>query len=98
MEKAVETNTKNDPALGKRLRLAKLPTLYVVLLRWGEVRAYAQRHKVTWPYPGCSSLKGCFDEFSSIYKENDMTLLSEGGNNLAWLASQLNLTLSFLRK
>jgi hypothetical protein len=92
MEKAAETNVRNDATLAKRIRLAKLPTLYVVLLRWQEVQTYAAGKGIHWPYPGCSTVKTCFVEFSSIYKENDMTLLSEAGHNLTWLASQLNVT------
>ncbi len=74
----------SDAAQAARLRAAKLPTLYVMLLRWDEVRAFAAAHKVAWPYTE-TALGDAFAAFAQIYNETGATLLSESGHDLAWL-------------
>ena len=34
----------------KRMRIASLSTLYVVLLRWKEIQEYSVQNKIAWPY------------------------------------------------
>lgn len=74
----------DDASKAMRLRTAKMSTLYVVLLRWDEVRDYANAHGVKWPYKE-TTLQAAFQSFSSIYKESRVTQLSEAGHDLAWL-------------
>ena len=38
-----------------------MPLMYVVLFRWGEVKAYAKQAGVAWPYN--ATLRPQFDEF-----------------------------------
>jgi hypothetical protein len=73
-----------------RLRVAELPVLYVTMLRWSTMQAYATSHNVPWIL---GSLQGCFDDFSYVYVGAGMndSGLSEGGNGLPWLKSTLGL-------
>ena len=74
----------DDASKAARLRTAKMSTLYVVLLRWDEVRDYANAHGIKWPYKE-TTLQSAFQAFSSIYEESGATLLSEAGHDLGWL-------------
>ena len=86
----LESAVLTEPAPGDeknkadRLRTAKMSTLYVILLRWDEIMAFAKTHNVTWPYKE-KTVKEAFYTFSSIYNESGATLLSEDGKNLTWL-------------
>ena len=76
----------------KRLRIASLTTMYVVLLRWKEIQLYAHTHHIVWPY-GEHTVADTFQVFSSIFtKDANATLLSEGGgHDLKWLKKELKL-------
>jgi hypothetical protein len=48
---AAKTATAQDkPLFRGHVELAELPTLYCVLPRWDEIRAYAAQKSVTWPF------------------------------------------------
>ena len=71
-----------------RLRLALLPVMYVVMLRWAEMQAHASAHSIPWVL---GTLLQCFNDFSAVYVANDMVGLSEGGHDLPWLKQAVGL-------
>ena len=73
----------------RRVREAKLPTLYVILLRFQECREYAASHGVPWPYAE-TDVGSAFATFSAIFEDIHGTLLSESGHDLAWLKQQIH--------
>ncbi len=82
----------DDASKAKRLRTAKMSTLYVIMLRWSEVRSFANVNRIAWPYKE-ETLKDAFATFSAIFNESGATLLSEGGHDLAWLKKAANVPL-----
>lgn len=85
--RAAESAVWGCPELLARVRLAKLPTIYVVLRRWKEVKEYADQTGQEWLLP--ETRMAAFDAFAEIYNANQMTLLAEwGGHNLDWLRNE----------
>ena len=83
------------PALQRgHVAAAMLPTLYVVLLRFDEIAAYAAAQPAGSPYawPGGlpDSKGGAFALFAELYAAEGVTQLDEGGDKtLAWLKKQV---------
>eukprot|EP00658_Telonema_sp_P-2_P045189 TRINITY_DN3310_c0_g1_i3.p1 TRINITY_DN3310_c0_g1~~TRINITY_DN3310_c0_g1_i3.p1 ORF type:complete len:595 (+),score=118.35 TRINITY_DN3310_c0_g1_i3:95-1879(+) len=93
MESAVAAGTENGTVLQvKHCRTATMPTLYVILLRWGEIQSFATSQQIPWPYPAQTTIQAGFDRFSADFKAVRATHLNEGGNDLSWLAKQINVT------
>eukprot|EP01047_Picozoa_sp_COSAG01_P044196 COSAG01_NODE_3979_length_5471_cov_3.013217_6_plen_109_part_00 len=46
---------------------AGLGSTYVLLLRWAEMKQYADAHDITWPTS--SNKSAALDEFSRIYRQ-----------------------------
>lgn len=80
-----------DESFRNRIQTAMLPTMYVVLLRWTEILDFASNHSIPWPYAS-RNVEEQFDTFAAIYKKSGATHLSEGGHDIAWLRSQLNIS------
>jgi hypothetical protein len=70
-----------------RVEAAAVPLMYVALLRWDELTAYAANTSTAWPYN--ASKRAQFDEFSRRFKLIGATLLNEGGRNLTWMENAL---------
>lgn len=72
-----------------RCQVALLAPVYVVLLRWSEMSAWAAGHGVAWPLP--AQPIDAFNAFAAVYNAEGMGAggLSEGGHGLAWLQQQL---------
>jgi hypothetical protein len=84
---AAESAVKGDEELLKRVKAAKLPAIYVTLMRWDEIRTHADATGQDWLLP--NTRMETFDAFASIYEANGMTLLAEWGErNLAWLKAE----------
>jgi hypothetical protein len=83
---AAEKAVAGRPDLAARVRLAALPTLYVVLLRWEEVRQHAEETGQAWPLPE-QRLAAC-RRFAAVYEATRMTHLNEGGRNMEWLRAE----------
>ena len=82
----------STPLTLQRVCLAKLPTLYVVLLRWHELREYASKKGIPWPYKHYHTVDEAFEGFVATYTEAGMTTMNEGNDHdLAWLRVQLNI-------
>lgn len=60
---------------------------YVVLFRWEELKAWAARASVAWPYHATKRLQ--FDEFKRRYVAIGISQLDEHGNNIEWMESAL---------
>jgi len=84
---AAESAVWGRPELLARVRLAKLPTMYVVLMRWNEVKEHAEKTGQRWLLP--ETRMAAFDAFAEIYNANKMTLLAERSDrNLEWLKGE----------
>jgi hypothetical protein len=85
--RAAESAVWGQPEVLARVRLAKLPTMYVVLMRWNEVKDHAEKTGQEWLLP--ETRMAAFDAFAAVYNANKMTLLAEwGAHNLDWLKSE----------
>jgi hypothetical protein len=85
-------DTTTTKIQAKRLRIASLTTMYVILLRWEEIQLYSKNNGITWPYNDTTKLD-CFNTFSNIFlNDAKATLLSEGGaHDLRWFKKMLKL-------
>ena len=96
LQSAVLTSPSSSSTItadqAKRMRIASLSTLYVVLLRWKEIQEYSVQNKIPWPYVE-NNVQTAFITFSNIFTNDaNATLLSEGGgHDLKWLKAQLKL-------
>ena len=75
-----------------RLQTLWLAPVYVVLLRWVELRAWAAAHSVAWPLPAAPL--DAYDAFAAVYAAAGLGgglrgALSESGHDLVWLKAQL---------
>eukprot|EP01047_Picozoa_sp_COSAG01_P034903 COSAG01_NODE_2644_length_7322_cov_10.222899_4_plen_678_part_00 len=59
-----------DAAKQLRLAVAELPTLYVILLRWQYVRAWAKAHKQPWPLS--PNITVVYEGFAKVYRVHGM--------------------------
>ena len=76
-----------DARFVHRVEEAGMPLMYVVLFRWGEVKAYAKQAGVAWPYN--ATLRPQFDEFKRRYQHLAMSKLDERGRNITWMEQAL---------
>jgi len=72
---AAEKSVENNPDYLKRVTLARLPLMYVFLVRWNELKAQAQAEKLTWPMT--ESIDEIFAQFEQTAKENKITRIAE---------------------
>jgi hypothetical protein len=56
--------------LSMRLRVAELPTLYVILVRWSSMRAWAAARRYPWPLS--ENISAVYDGFAQTYTEHGM--------------------------
>ena len=69
---AAERAAADDPALKRRVQVARLPLMYVFLIRWDELRREAAAANATWPMPSSASdLHGLMVQIAA---ERDMNL------------------------
>ena len=79
-----------------RIERVEIGTLYVVLMRWKEVRAWAAAHRFAWPIE--ATMDGAYERFASLYVRFGMDhrvgfgpdgpdegLAAGGGHGLQWL-------------
>lgn len=75
-----------QPELIRRVERARLPILYVALIRWDELRAHARKRGQKWLLP--SSRDQVMRHFAREFRNNGMTHLGEGAadkRGLKWL-------------
>ena len=63
--------------------------MYVILLRWNETLTYADSHNLTWPYVSRDAQETLELQFEKYYNSSNVTLLSEGGEDLNWLREKI---------
>ena len=67
-----------------RVKMAKLPVLYVALLRWDELREHAQTSGRDWPLPERRS--ETLSEVGQIFRASGMRQFAEhGSRDMDWL-------------
>lgn len=63
---AVLQKVSADGPYHQRLEGARLSGLFVLLLRWDEMRSYAKAHQIVWPV---SEQKGqVLEDFARVYR------------------------------
>ena len=72
---AAEQAVKDSPDLRFRVQVAQLPTIYVFLLRWSEMRGKAKAAKVAWPM--LEHPQAALEHFKKIAQAKGVTRLSE---------------------
>ena len=70
----------SDRVRARRVDHAAMPVMYVVLVRWDEMRSYATTRAISWPYN--ESKRSQFDEFKRRYTELKISKLDEGGDTI----------------
>ena len=82
---AAESAVGRDEAILNRVQVAKLAVWYVLLLRWNEMRAHAERTGQEWLLPA-DRMDAC-KEFTAVCARNGITHLAEGwaDRTPAWL-------------
>ncbi len=73
---AAEKLVRGDPVVLERVRAARLPLLYTVLLKWKDFRTRARKEKRPWPFPG--SPGKVLDLFMETARKEGITRLREG--------------------
>ena len=74
---------KDNPELLKRIDLARLPMMYVFIVRWNELRDKAEADNLQWPIQ--ESIDDVFNEFKRIADENKITNICETKHGLGHL-------------
>ena len=81
---AAGQSVRGNPVLRERVALATLPVLYVLLVRWPEIRRHAKRTGQKWPK--AQGRLRVYREFQRIATHNRVTRLKEGGSrDFSWL-------------
>ena len=70
---AAEEAVKSEPVLRFRVRVARLPVMYVYLMRWNQLKAQAKTAGRAWPLP--ENAQTLFDEFDAIARKKKITIL-----------------------
>jgi hypothetical protein len=79
-----------QPELIQRVERARLPILYITLIRWDELRAYARKRGQKWLLP--TTREQAYRVFARLFRQNKMTHLGEGSaekRGLPWLKKVL---------
>jgi hypothetical protein len=69
---AGEEAVKNDPALLGRVKNAELPTMFVILVRWDELKDAASCRGIDWPFSDSRAEE--YKEFMDIVNSRHITL------------------------
>lgn len=81
---AAETAVGGDAKLAQRVRVAKLPLLYVFLVRWNALRKQAADAGAAWPL--AEDVQQVYKQFMETAQEEKITMVAEG-RALDWLKS-----------
>ncbi len=73
--KAAEQAVAENPDLRFRVQVAQLPTMYVFMMKWGQMREAAKAAGAVWPMP--DSIQATYDQFMVIAKKKNVTRLNE---------------------
>ncbi|RPJ38321.1 MAG: DUF4838 domain-containing protein, partial [Planctomycetaceae bacterium] len=73
--KAAEAAVQDSPDLRFRVQVAQLPTMYVFIARWNEMREAAKTATADWPMP--QSARETCDQFMAIARKKNVTRLNE---------------------
>ncbi len=73
--KAAEAAVQDSPDLRFRVQVAQLPTMYVFIARWNEMREAAKIATADWPMP--QSARETCDQFMAIARKKNVTRLNE---------------------
>ena len=71
LDSAHDTGFWSREVLRLRLRVAELPTLYVIMLRWQYVRAWAVQNNRTWPLAS-TNISDVYQSFADTYRQHGM--------------------------
>ena len=80
--RAAEAAVANDADLAGRVEIAKLPVLYVFLMRWDEFQDRAKATNTKWPLN--KKIKPVYDHFVSVMTKNDIKEISEKNARGQW--------------
>lgn len=79
---SAEAAAGSDEQLLHRVRVARLPLLYVFLVRWEELRKQAADGGVAWPLAG--NIRDVYGEFMHTARTEQITMVAEG-RAISWL-------------
>lgn len=74
---------KDEPAFLKRVKTAKLPILYLALVRWNELRAEAAAAKLAWPLG--DDPQAVLRTYEADAREAGLTQTGEHRDGFGWL-------------
>ena len=70
---AAEAAVSYNPDVRERVQIAQLPVLYIIMMRWEELRRTAHAEGIRWPLP--NSLEDAFHQFEQVALREDITAL-----------------------
>jgi hypothetical protein len=73
--KKAEKSVKGKLTYSRRVRLAQLPVLYVVITRWEELTKEASEQKASWPWP--KERQELLDWFLKVARAENVSQISE---------------------
>ncbi|MCG3125445.1 MAG: hypothetical protein CHACPFDD_00267 [Phycisphaerae bacterium] len=79
---SAEAAAGSDEELLQRVRVARLPLLYVFIVRWNELRKQASDARAEWPLAG--NIREVYDEFMRVAQAEKITMVAEG-RGIDWL-------------
>ena len=86
--RAAQQAVRDDPVLLRRVEVAQLPVLYMVMKCWDTWRTAAAANGDTWPFSG--AIENVYDHFMEVAAANNIQTLSE----FAWGFSELDADLA----
>lgn len=79
---AAETAVAGDPVLARRVEVAKMPALYVFLMRWDEFQEKAKAIGLEWPLD--ADINTVYDYFEAVRAKNGMNYISQNNERGQW--------------
>ena len=95
LNSAVTAAANDGSEFVQRCALLRLGVWYVMLLRFQELRGFAKAQQPPRPWNWGATADGpLYQDFAQVYTTNNVTHLSEDGNDLLWLLRQIQSTSS----
>jgi hypothetical protein len=82
--KKAEKKTAGTFEYARRVRIAQLPTVYVLLSRWDGLREEASKKGLAWPWP--EKREDLLRWFLETSRAENVTMISEGRSLEDWAA------------
>jgi hypothetical protein len=73
--KDAEATAGDDEDLRFRVRVAQLPVMYVVMMKWKQLQKEAEASNVSWPWP--ESIEKFYSDFKAVADAKKITRLNE---------------------